>query len=256
VTQEDDASAVFDLLIDLHSPHERQGPGSIASTLHAIDRAGLTRDRRSRIADLGCGTGSSALLLAETLDTEVLAVDLFEPFLEELHRRASSRGVADRITTLQASIDSLPFHDEEFDVIWSEGAIYNIGFATGVQMWRRFLRPGGVLVISEITWLTAARPAVLEEYWLSEYPEIDTASAKIQALERSGYSPIGYFTLPADCWREGYYEAILSDLDAFCARNDSPLADQIADAERAEAQVYDTFSDYYSYGMYVARRVD
>ena len=248
--------ALFELLVDLHRPHARQGPGSHASTLLALELARIDRDRPLRIADLGCGTGSSALVLAEHLDSEIVAVDLFEPFLEELRVRADARNMSDRITAVQGSIDDLPFDDGEFDLIWSEGAIYNIGFEAGVNLWRRYLRPGGTLVASEITWLTDSRPTALEEHWLAEYPEIDTASAKLAILEKASFSPTGYFTLPEACWREEYYEPILADLDEFRTRNNSPLADQIAEAERAEAALYETYSDYFSYGVYIAQRVD
>jgi hypothetical protein len=37
-----------------------------------------------------------------------------------------------------------------------------------------------MMVISEITWLTADRPSGLQEYWKNEYPEIDMASSKIE----------------------------------------------------------------------------
>jgi SAM-dependent methyltransferase len=97
-------------------------------------------------------------------------------------------------------MDTLPFADEEFDVIWSEGAIYNMGFEAGVSAWRRFLKPGGKLIVSEITWLTAERPSALQSHWDAEYPEIDVASAKIGILERRGFTPEGYFYLPTSCW--------------------------------------------------------
>ena len=68
-------------------------------------------------------------------------------------------GLSEKITTLCCSMDNLPFGDEEYDVIWSEGAIYNIGFERGVIDWNRYLKVGGLLVVSEITWITtAARP--------------------------------------------------------------------------------------------------
>ena len=248
--------ALLELLVDLHRPHARQGPGSHASTLLALELARIDRHRPLRIADLGCGTGSSALVLAEHLDGEIVAVDLFEPFLEELRVRADARNMSARITAVQGSIDDLPFDDGEFDLIWSEGAIYNIGFEAGVNLWRRYLRPGGTLVASEITWLTESRPTALEEHWLAEYPEIETASAKLAILENAGFSPAGYFTLPDTCWREEYYEPVLADLDEFRTRHNSPLADQIAEAERAEATLYETYSDYFSYGVYIAQRVD
>ncbi len=141
---------------------------------------------------------NSTIQLAKELDTEITAVDFLSEFLEELQTRATDHGVADKITTLSCSMDALPFADEEFDVIWSEGAIYNMGFEAGVSAWRRFLKPGGKLIVSEITWLTADRPAELQSHWDAEYPEIDVASAKIGILERHGYIPEGYFYLPTN----------------------------------------------------------
>ncbi|MEE4331781.1 MAG: class I SAM-dependent methyltransferase, partial [Wenzhouxiangella sp.] len=198
----------LELLFDLHRRNARQGPGSRAATLRAIELAGLSAEQPLEIADLGCGTGASARVLADVLDARVTAVDFGQPFLDELQRLAAAEGLADRIETVNASIDSLPFDDGRFDVVWSEGAIYNIGFETGVRQWRRLLKPGGVLVASEITWLTASRPGEIDEFWNKAYPEIDLASARLGVLERAGYSPTGYFTLPPACWEEGYYQAI------------------------------------------------
>jgi SAM-dependent methyltransferase len=65
--------------------------------------------------------------------------------------------VQNKITTLEKSMDALDFDDETFDIIWSEGAIYIMGFETGVKQWRNFLKPGGYLAVSEITWLTNKR---------------------------------------------------------------------------------------------------
>ena len=114
-----------------------------------------------------------------------------------------------------------------------------------------------MLVASEITWITAQRPEEIETFWNQAYPEIDVASAKLGVLEQAGYSPIGYFTLPAECWVEGYYQPLQDDLDAFLSRHDfSESAQQIAEAERQEFDLYRRFGAYYSYGMYIARRVD
>jgi SAM-dependent methyltransferase len=247
----------LDLLFDLHCHNERQGPGSRAATLQAAVLAGLEPTGAYEIADLGCGTGAAARVLAEALDARITAVDFGQPFLDELERLAKEQGVAGAIETLNASIDDLPFEDERFDAVWSEGAIYNIGFARGVEQWRRLLKPGGVLVASEITWTTAERPAEIETFWNEAYPEIDVASAKMAVLERAGYSPIGFFSLSPDCWLGGYYRPLEQGLEAFLQRHGhSEAARQIAEGERQEIELYRRFGAYYSYGMYIARRVD
>lgn len=188
------------LLVDLHVDAARQGPGGEAETRMSIALSGFSADRGLRIADIGCGTGASTLVLARQLEARVFAVDFVPEFLARLEADAARAGVADRIETLAASMDSLPFGETELDAIWAEGAIYNIGFENGVAAWRKHLKPGGVLAVSEITWLTRERPAELQAHWDREYGEIDTASAKIAILEKHGYSPLGYFGY-------GYYVA-------------------------------------------------
>ena len=65
-------------------------------------------------------------------------------------------------------MDALPFEDEALDVMWPEGAFYNVGLGKGIAAWKRYLSPGGLLVASEITWLTNFRPAEIQEHWHSE----------------------------------------------------------------------------------------
>jgi SAM-dependent methyltransferase len=247
----------LELLLDLHLDGDRQGPGSDAQTRQAIALAGLPRDRRLAIADIGCGTGASTLVLAQELDAQVTAVDFLPPFLKRLRERAQAQGLDGTITTVDASMDALPFDDGSLDVIWAEGAIYNIGFEHGVQAWRRFLKPGGVLAVSELTWLTAQRPEPLQAHWNAEYPEVATASAKLAVLERHGYTPIGYFVLPAECWLEGYYGPMQRRFDRFlAAHGNSEAALAVVAAEAHEIALYTENQAFVSYGFYVARRVD
>ncbi len=156
------------LLVDLHREGARQGPGGDAETRLALRLSGLEGATGLRIADIGCGTGASARLLARELDATVTAVDFLPEFLRELEAAAEREGLADRIGTLAASMEALPFEDGAFDAIWAEGAIYIMGFAAGVKAWRRFLKPGGVLAVSELTWLTRDRPEELERHWMEE----------------------------------------------------------------------------------------
>lgn len=245
----------LDLLVDLHLDGERQGPGSDDATRRAIALAGLDGAMNIAIADLGCGTGASTLVLAHDLDAHVTAVDFLPPFLGRLDDRARRRGLDAQITTLAASMDELAFDDGSLDVIWSEGAIYNIGFANGVRSWRRFLKPGGVLAVSEITWLTSRRPAELEDHWVGEYPEIASASAKLACLEAAGYSPVGYFPLPKSCWLDHYYRPMQGRFAEFLDRHGhSTAAEEIVASEQDEIDLYERFADFVSYGFYLAER--
>ncbi len=248
-----DERTMFSLLVDLHRDGPRQGPGSDAETLRALDLTRLDRDAALRVADIGCGTGASTLVLARHLPAaEIVAVDLFPEFLKVLTERARLAG---RIETLAASMDALPFETESLDLIWSEGAIYNMGFAAGLAAWRPFLRPGGVLAVSEITWLGPDPPEEIRQHWLGEYPEIAMAAEKITTLERAGYDLRGFFTLPETCWLDHYYEPLAERLPAFLERHaGSPEAAEIAADGRREIDLYRRFKAWFSYGFFIAAR--
>ncbi len=246
----------YELLIDLHKMNKRQGPGGDAQTLKALKLSGLMTSTRSmQIADIGCGTGASTLVLAENLNASITAIDLFQDFLDILNANAQKRGFADKITTQSGSMEELAFEDGSLDVIWSEGAIYNMGFAKGVEYFKRFLKPGGTLAVSEITWLTAERPEEIQRHWDSEYPEIAIASDKIKILEDHGFILKGYFPLPESSWIENYYAPLKNTFDGFITRNDSEDARAIVESEKAEAAHYEKYSHYFSYGFYIAQKV-
>jgi len=246
----------FQLLIDLHKRANRQGPGGDTETRKAIDLAMLDPSAPLKIVDIGCGTGSSTMLLARELNAQITAVDFLPDFVTVLKANAENEGLTKKIVPLVCSMDNLQFYDEEYDVIWSEGAIYNMGFENGINDWKRFLKPGGLLVVSEITWITNDRPFEIQKYWEAEYPEISTASSKISILENSGYSPVAYFILPEHCWLDNYYRPMQNSFANFLSRNENNKdAQAVIEAEKKEIALYEKFKNYYSYGVYIARKV-
>lgn len=247
----------LEFLIDLHKDGRRQGPGGDDETRLAISLSGLKAGTNLKVADIGCGTGAAALVLACQLEARVTAVDLVPEFLDMLTAEADRLGVADRITTVAASMAALPFEQAGFDAIWSEGAIYNMGFEAGVAAWKPFLKPQGILAVSELTWLTNARPDVLQRHWDREYPEVDTASAKLAVLERHGFSPVGYFVLPGHCWMNNYYHPLQARFDSFLDRHrHSDAARALVAAEEDEIALYERYGDFVGYGYYIARKAE
>ncbi len=144
-------------------------------------------------------------------------------------------------------MDALPFANDSFDLIWSEGAIYNIGFKKGIELWKPFLKTGGVLAVSEITWLHPNPPEEIRSHWEAEYPEIATASEKIKVLEDAGYDLLGYSVLPPSSWLENYYIPTESRIPSFTARHEGvqEVEDLIA-MERQEAKLYKQYKRWFS----------
>jgi ubiquinone/menaquinone biosynthesis C-methylase UbiE len=245
----------IELIVDLHKSSERQGPGSEKDTLKALGFMNLPTDQELKVADIGCGSGGQTISLAKNLNGQITAVDLFPEFLNELNEKSQKLGLTDKIITLEQSMDDLPFKENEFDLIWSEGAIYNIGFENGLIKWKNYLKVGGYLAVSEITWITQSRPKEIEDFWEKEYSEVDIASNKIKQLEKNGYTLIGYFYLSQDSWIENYYKPMEARFETFLKRNNnSELARKVVEDNKAEIDLYQKYKDYYSYGFYIARK--
>lgn len=246
----------MELMMHLHRNNKRQGPGSEEATNLAITLAKIDKEKVYKIADIGCGTGAQTMSLAKVLKGDIIAVDLFEEFLEKLKERCRNEKITAHIKTLSTSMDNLPFEKEEFDIIWSEGAVYNIGFKNGINYWKDFLKHGGILAVSELSWTTSNRPKELEDFWNGEYAEMDTIAGKIGILEEAGYKVLGHFILPDDCWLENYYNPLLDSHNAFMEKfGNNETVEIIVERDIQEVDFYVKYKDYYSYGFYVAQKL-
>ncbi|MBN8589590.1 MAG: class I SAM-dependent methyltransferase [Rhodothermia bacterium] len=245
----------FDLLIDFHKDADRQGPGSPQETQKALYLLGIKDRKNLKIVDIGCGTGAQTMVLAEELDGHITAVDLSPVFLEKLRTKAQEKHLQNKIQPLACAMDRLPFHEGQFDLVWSEGAIYNMGFEQGIQYLRPFLKEEGFLAVSELSWFTETRPDELTQFWEAAYPEIQTISRKIKVLEENGYTPLAHFVLPEYCWLEMYYTPMLSRFEAFATKhNHQAFVKQFIDSEKEEIAHFNQYKAYYGYAFYLASK--
>ncbi len=206
-----------ELFFELHRDLPREGPGDDASTLCALNLLNALPVRPD-VLDVGCGPGAQTLALARATGGRVTAVDLHQPFLDELGRRAGEAGLTARITPLRASMSALPLAPASFDLVWSEGAISLMGFDAGLRAWHELLRPGGYLVVSELTWLVDAPPAPARAFWAQAYPAMRDRAANRAAVARAGYAAVADFVLPRAAWFETYYDPLERRLDALARR--------------------------------------
>ena len=241
------------LFAELHAGLRQQGPGSDASTGRALALM-PTLPRGARVLDMGCGPGRQTLALARLTDAVITAVDLVEPFLELLRERCAESGLAERVHTVCASMTSDRFEREPVDLIWSEGAIYNVGFEKGLRHWRAFLRPGGCAALTELSWLVADPPRAAREFWERAYPEMGSVAENQRLARRAGYEPIAHFALPESDWWDGYYGPLEERdriLRAKYAGDPAALAE--LDKHREEIDLYREHADAYGYVFYLLR---
>lgn len=257
MSKEDKSIHEFDLslICEYFSGLERQGPGSTENTLKALSFIPpLSQD--AQIADLGCGTGAPTMTLAQNTPGQITGIDLFPEFIKLFNENARNLHLQHKVKGIIGSMEELSFRDESLDLIWSEGAIYNIGFVKGLQYWRRFLKSGGYIAVSEASWLTDERPDEINDFWNDAYPEIDTIPNKVAQVQEAGYVPIASFIIPENCWTENFYEPQVDRQEEFLKKHiGNRTAEEFVANEKREATLYNKYKSYYGYVFFIGKKV-
>ncbi len=246
----------FSLICEYFSNVERQGPGSPEVTIMALKYINNLTPQ-SRIADLGCGTGGQTMTLAKNAPGYITGLDLFPEFINIFNRNAHTLGLSDRVNGIVGSmIEKLPFEKESLDLIWSEGAIYHIGFEKGLNEWRQYLKKGGFIAVTEASWFTPERPAEINDFWMAHYTEIDTIPNKVAQIQNAGYIPVATFILPENCWTEHYFAPCSKIQEAFQKKHqgDKTVEELIA-GQRHEMELYYKYKEFYGYVFYIAKKI-
>jgi len=237
----------------IHEGLPKQGPGSDPTTVRALRSVGTLPDP-PQILDLGCGPGRQTMALARATGGRVTAVDLLPPFLEQLEASAAERGLSDQIEIHPGNMGDLRplgLREAAYDLIWSEGAIYIIGFDRGLSDWRRYLAPGGRIAVSEVAWLVETPPDRIRTFWEGHYPGMRSQSENAAAAEAAGYEVLDQFVVPDHEWWDDYYTIIEGRLEVLRNERDDEAWQSVIAAHDEELAVVREGLDAFGYVFYI-----
>ena len=238
----------------LHRDVPREGPGSDEATREAIERLPALRPR-PRIVDLGCGPGKQTLVLAQHFRVPIIAVDFHAPYLDRLRRAAEAEGLSGLVKTRLGRMEKLEDQPGSVDLIWIEGAIYIVGFAEGLRLWRTLLRDDGLLVASEATWLTDNPPMEARVFWREGYPAMTSVAQNIRTAADCAYEVVDHFILPRSAWWDEYYTPLTRRVARLRPEaNTNPVLADVLDETEREIAIYERYGDSFGYVFYLMRK--
>ncbi len=243
----------IEALIALHSGLQRQGPGD-PDFSDFIIRQLPELPPHPRIADIGCGAGAGALILARMYHSKVKAVDFSKEFLDQMMQRARLEGLEDLIEPIECDMGKLDWEPGTIDLLWSEGAAYNISFEGALKTWRPLMAANGVAVISEMNYFSDDVSETVTQYMMNAYPEIKTESRNVDLINSSGFEVLGVHRLPSYAWWDNYYDPLREKINVVRNSDDKVIQAVISETEE-EMRFFKEHDKDYGYTYYIMRAI-
>src|SRR5262249_10179945 len=205
------------------------------------------------VVDAGCGAGRQTMVLAGDLGTPIQAIDSYQPFLNRLDQRAKEKGLAHLVRVHCMDMKDIPSVFPTIDLLWAEGAAYNIGFANALTTWAKAIKPDGFAVVSELCWLHDQIPDAVGEFFRFGYPDMQSVSQNITTAEGAGYKIFNTYTLPKKAWTEDYYDILEPRAKSLINHSIAAVRDFAVETIR-EIEIFKISEDSYGYVFYVLQR--
>ena len=244
----------WEVFCEVYEALPRQGPGNRASATRALE---LCRDLPAlpSVLDLGCGVGGQTLHLAELMSGFITAIDDHAPSIARLEGTIDGRGLRHRIRPAVGDMAHLELPPQSFDLIWSEGALYNIGIENALRVCRGLLRPGGYLAFSDAVWRKENPPAEVKASFARDYPAMGRVPDILAAIERCGFLLCDHFTLPDEAWWDDYYTPMQQRIEELRGQYAAdPESLTVLEQLAQEPEMHQRYAEYYAYEFFVARR--
>jgi len=233
-----------------------QGAGDAEHTQKAFSIIAEPPTRGGEILDVGCGKGIQTMTLARLCPScRITATDIYQPFLDAVDKKSAAEGFSKRIKTVCASMDNLPFGEESFDIIWAEGCASIIGIENAVRYWKKLLKSGGHMMISDIFWFTETPPVEAREFFAEFHPGMMTEDKEFEIIRNTGLELVGSFRLPSRVWEESFYGKLrgkFGELEEKYADDEGAL--MVIDGLKRQTRIFEKYPDAFGNTYTVMRK--
>ena len=245
----------WEVFFEVYEALPRQGPGNRDCAARAL---GLCRELppSPAVLDMGCGTGGQTIHLAELTTGFIIAIDTHGPSIDRLTRTVADRGLSHRIRPMVGDMAHPSFPAESFDLVWSEGALYQVGIENALGICRSLLRRGGYLAFTDAVWRKPDPLPEVKALFDQDYPGMGWVIDIAATIERCELELFGHFTLPDEAWWDDFYFPMQGRVRELRDRYaDDAEALSVLEQIGQEPDLHRQHSAYYAYEFFVARRV-
>lgn len=126
-------------------------PGGLKATHLLAESCQL--DGRTRVVDIACGKGTSAVYLAERYGCEVVGIDMDADLIDQATSLANKKGLEGKVSFRVGDALQLPFPDNEFEAAVSQAMLVLVkDKRQAIQEALRVVKPDGYLGWLELSW--------------------------------------------------------------------------------------------------------
>ena len=235
----------------IYARQEYLTPGA-AETVELIAEA-VRPAAEAQLLEVAAGKAEAACTLAGRFACRVLAVEIYDPFVQYAAAKAWHWNLRDLVTVLRADGRRLPLRNAACEAAYCIGAPSIVGLEPCLAEMARAVRPGGHVVVSDIVWRRKPEQSLGPEWgWVARAQPRLSADEYAAVIEGAGLRVARVHVHDRSAW-EAYWRPMLRVAQE--AKTSQPadilFADEVESGVEMERRAVEAFLDY---ATFVARR--